>query len=101
MRIVVVFPAPLGPSSPKTVPSSTARSTPLTARTLPNDFVSASVRMIASSMAAETIGRPGHRHPSRWDDEKGKKMQARNHYYEPGISWLAGPFLRAWKGLKT
>ncbi len=101
MRIVVVFPAPFGPSRPKTVPCSTARSTPFTACTLPKDFFRPSVRMIASSMAAETIGAPGHRHPGRWDEGEGKMMQSRNPYYAPGISWLTGLFLWAWKGLKT
>src|SRR5687767_10263384 len=35
IRIVVVLPAPLGPSTPYTVPLGTARSTPSTARTSP------------------------------------------------------------------
>ena len=52
IRIVVVFPAPFGPSNPKTVPSSTARSTPLTAFTVPNDFVRPSVEMIEFAMRA-------------------------------------------------
>ncbi len=33
MRTAVVFPEPLGPSNPKTVPSSTAKLTPSRART--------------------------------------------------------------------
>ncbi len=52
MRMVVVLPAPFGPSNPKTVPSCTAMSTPLTARTFPNDLVRPSVLMIAFSMRA-------------------------------------------------
>ncbi len=35
MRTAVVLPAPLGPSSPSTVPASTSRETPSSARTLP------------------------------------------------------------------
>jgi hypothetical protein len=35
MRIVVVFPAPLGPRKPKHSPSSMRRSTPSTARSAP------------------------------------------------------------------
>ena len=35
MRTTVVLPAPFGPSSPSTVPASTSRETPSSARTLP------------------------------------------------------------------
>ena len=49
---MVVFPAPFGPSSPNTVPSSTDRSTPLTARTSPKDLVRLLVVMIEFAMGA-------------------------------------------------
>jgi hypothetical protein len=65
---------------------------------LPKDFVNPWVRMIASSMAAETIGAPGHRHLRRW---KAKRRDRRNPDYQTGISMPADPFLGAWKGLKT
>ena len=40
MRTVVVLPEPLGPSSEKTVPTGTCRSSPSTAWTSPKSFVS-------------------------------------------------------------
>ena len=65
MRMVVVFPAPFGPRRPKTVPSSTERSTPLTARTSPKDFVRLFVVMIAFAMGAEDIEGSRQRHVPR------------------------------------
>ena len=47
--MVVVFPAPLGPRNPNTVPEGISRSSPSTARTLPNVRVNPSVRMIAGA----------------------------------------------------
>ena len=38
IRTVVVLPAPLGPSTPSTVPGAASRSTPSSARTSPNDL---------------------------------------------------------------
>src|SRR3954468_11229688 len=38
MRTVVVLPAPLGPSTPRTVPGAASSSTPSSARTSPNDL---------------------------------------------------------------
>ena len=38
IRTVVVLPAPLGPSTPRTVPGAASRSTPSSARTSPNDL---------------------------------------------------------------
>ncbi len=38
MEMVVVLPAPFGPSTPYTVPASTRRSTPSTARSVPKVF---------------------------------------------------------------
>jgi len=38
-RTAVVFPAPLGPRSPSTVPAATSKSIPSSARTSPKDFV--------------------------------------------------------------
>ena len=45
MRTTVVFPAPLGPSRPSTVPAGTSKSTPSTARTSPKRFTRPSTRM--------------------------------------------------------
>src|SRR3990170_462216 len=45
IEMVVVFPAPLGPSKPKTSPDSTAMSSSLTAVSELNDFVSLLVSM--------------------------------------------------------
>ena len=39
-RTAVVFPAPLGPSSPSTVPAVTSKSTPSSALTSPKDLTS-------------------------------------------------------------
>ena len=47
MRIVVVFPEPLGPSSPNTSPRSIVRSSPSTATNRPNAFRSPSARTAA------------------------------------------------------
>src|SRR5688500_1886190 len=48
MRMVVVFPAPLRPSSPVMVPLRTLNETPSTARTSPNVFrISRTARMSA------------------------------------------------------
>ena len=46
MRIVVVFPAPFGPTKPKTAPSSTVRASSSTAVNLPYCLVSPRVSMI-------------------------------------------------------
>ncbi len=48
MRMVVVLPAPLGPSTPYTDPRRTDRSTPSTARVSPKDLTS-SVASMASA----------------------------------------------------
>jgi hypothetical protein len=52
-RIVVVLPAPLGPSRPYTVPALICRSTPASARVSPNDLVNPTVS-IASVMGRAT-----------------------------------------------
>src|SRR5438552_18918254 len=44
----VVLPAPFGPSSPKTVPTGTSKSMPLSAATLPKCLASPSTRMAVS-----------------------------------------------------
>jgi hypothetical protein len=49
-RTAVVLPAPLGPSSPSTLPGGTCRSTPARARTSPKDFTRP-VTLIAGSLA--------------------------------------------------
>lgn len=45
MRTATVLPAPLGPSSPRTVSGGTARSMPASARTEPKDLATPSARM--------------------------------------------------------
>src|SRR6266851_4659903 len=45
IRTAVVLPAPLGPSTPSTVPRGTDRSIPRSARTSPNDLVNPSTRI--------------------------------------------------------
>src|SRR3954462_1672233 len=52
MRTVVVLPAPLGPSTPSTVPGATASSTPSSARVGPKDFTSPFTRMAGASPAS-------------------------------------------------
>src|SRR5580700_4242543 len=51
MRTAVVLPAPLGPSTPSTVPLGTDRSIPRSARTSPNDLVKPSTRIAGCSPA--------------------------------------------------
>jgi hypothetical protein len=46
MRTVVVLPAPLGPSSPKTSPGRTSNESPETARRSPKRFSSWSTTMV-------------------------------------------------------
>ena len=48
MRTNVVLPAPLGPSNPSTVPRSTSRLTPSSARTSPNDLWTSRTTTIAA-----------------------------------------------------
>jgi hypothetical protein len=50
IRIVVVLPAPFGPSRPKIVPTGTSRSMPASACTSPNSFVSPSTRIAGSAI---------------------------------------------------
>src|SRR3954452_8066977 len=57
MRTVVVLPAPLGPSTPRTVPGAASSSTPSSARTSPNDFTRPCTE-IAASKPAGFVGRP-------------------------------------------
>src|SRR3954452_14620923 len=52
MRTGVVLPAPLGPSTPSTVPGATASSTPSSARVGPKDFTSPFTRMAGASPAS-------------------------------------------------
>src|SRR3954463_13878653 len=52
MRTVVVLPAPLGPSTPSTVPGPTASSTPSSARVAPKDLTSPLTRMAGASPAS-------------------------------------------------
>ena len=51
----VVLPAPLGPSSPSTVPRATSRSTSHNARTSPNDFDNPRVLMAAPDSTTPTV----------------------------------------------
>ena len=55
-RIVVDFPAPFGPRKPKISPVFTSRSRPSTAARSPKHFVSALVRIAASSMVQAALG---------------------------------------------
>ena len=50
MRTAVVLPAPLGPSSAKTVAGGTSRSTPQRALTFPNAFSSPVATMAESGI---------------------------------------------------
>src|SRR3954469_8655689 len=52
MRTIVVLPAPLGPSTPSTVPGATASSTPSSARVGPKDFTTLFTRMAGASPAS-------------------------------------------------
>ena len=53
IRTAVVLPAPLGPSTPRTVPGAASRSTPSSARTSPNDLTRP-LTEIAGSLPAST-----------------------------------------------
>src|SRR5436189_3611025 len=48
IRIVVVFPAPLGPRKPNTLPGRTSNDSPSTAVKSPNRFVTPSTRNVAA-----------------------------------------------------
>jgi hypothetical protein len=54
MRMVVVLPAPFGPTNPAMTPVGTSRLTPSTAARVPYLFVRCSVR-IASPVAADAV----------------------------------------------
>ena len=56
-RTSVVLPAPLGPSSPRTVPLGTSRSTPPSARTVPKDFTTPRTTIAASPSVGGAVGR--------------------------------------------
>src|SRR5437879_7439432 len=58
MRTTVVLPAPLGPSSPNTVPRGTSMSTPSRATTSPKRFLSP-LAMIAASANKASFRSPG------------------------------------------
>ena len=55
MRIVVVFPAPLGPRKPKNSPSRTSKSMPATAVRSPKTFVRPRARISAAGSDAELV----------------------------------------------
>ena len=61
IRIVVVLPAPFGPSRPKTEPRGTSRSSESSARTDPNRFVSPRVRIAGSAPAPGGAGHASSR----------------------------------------
>src|ERR1051326_8164479 len=70
-RSVVVLPAPFGPRKPKTSPSRTSRSMPLTALSDPKCFVSRSVRMTVPNRYSLAAGRvDAVSFPERHDDGK-------------------------------
>src|SRR5437667_8518014 len=77
MRIVVVLPAPFGPSRPNTLPVGTSRSMPASASTSPNRFVRPSTR-IASSGIWPVLG------------EERVKRAARVPEQGVGLRYLAG-----------
>src|SRR2546430_169627 len=54
-RIVVLFPAPLGPRKPKISPCATLNEIPLTARTAPYDLAKPSTSMAAGPGARATV----------------------------------------------
>ena len=60
MRTAVVFPAPFGPRSPRTVPLGTSRSRPARAVTFPYRFTNPDVRIILCSLQ----GADNVRHPA-------------------------------------
>src|SRR3954447_1525000 len=62
-RSVVVFPAPLGPSSPKTDAAGTSRSSPSTART-PPPAVKRLVSLRQTTLAGASPGRAGAAAPT-------------------------------------
>src|SRR5688572_9156687 len=55
IRIIVVLPAPFGPSKPYTVPVLICKFTPSSARVLPNDFVSPVVSIALLIMSCVTL----------------------------------------------
>ena len=55
MRTVVVLPAPLGPSSPKTVPASTENDRPSSARVPPRYVFTSSLATMAGALAAVVV----------------------------------------------
>src|SRR3954454_24577956 len=57
---MVVFPAPLGPSTATHSPCSTAKDTPRTAWTSPYDFVSSATSMIGTNSDYFDVGRELH-----------------------------------------
>ena len=60
IRIVVDFPAPLGPRNPCTSPRRTSRSSPSRARKLPNCLTSPSMRTMSSLMSRlDSLGAEG------------------------------------------
>src|SRR5215216_721919 len=98
IRTAVVLPAPLGPSSPRTVPDATSRSTPSNARVLPNDLARPSawiITAIATSVlacgqrrasASGPPGRPSSRSPGvacTWTVERMCQVGI-TRWWEPG-----------------
>src|SRR3972149_10336765 len=72
VRVVVVFPAPLGPRNPNTAPGVTTRSPSTMPRALPYDFVKPSSRIAGTSERVQALsqalpdeGKGGSRHPTR------------------------------------
>src|SRR5579864_877187 len=59
MRMVVDFPAPLGPRNPKNEPRGTSRSTPLTAATEPYDFLRSRTRIAAEDISSSVLSNAG------------------------------------------
>ena len=62
IRIVVVFPAPLGPMKPYSPPRGTSRSRSATATVRPNAFLTPVIRT-AASMTADSTPDPARASP--------------------------------------
>src|SRR3954447_10635175 len=76
-RTVVVFPAPLGPRSPYTVPRATSRSIPSRAKTSPKRFRKPCTRIAGSVMSTPS------RHCFKASSYLGRKLLACLNY-SPG-----------------
>ena len=58
IRTVVVFPAPLGPTTPKISPSFTEKETPSTATLVPNTLLKPSTRRVYAPLSSPFFTKP-------------------------------------------